>query len=359
MNHLSSAVSLMFLLSLLALGLMNGNARSETQPLWREGATGEADPELERLGRAFTRLAEKVQPAAVQIRAVRNSTGRERGADTPGNSRGSGFIIHPEGYILTAHHVTDGAQDVEVVLYDRRRLRAQVVASEPEVDVTLLKIDGRDLPTLALGESSNIKIGELVFSLSYPFGRESSLSLGIVSRRGRGEKVQTAFDFIQTDAGASPGSSGGPLVNLRGDVVGMMTMASQSGRMGFAVPISVIKKILPRLARGEKIVWGWLGVRVSELTLEQADALGLSPARGVLVNSVLPDQPAAKSNILPQDVILAINGVEVDSPRELTRIVGGTEAGSKMNLTVYRKGKLLHQPVIVAPRPKEPAEREG
>jgi len=355
MKRLLSGLFLSYLL------LFAGEASfSQEHSLWQGRTAGEADPELERLSRAFERLAEKVQPGVVQIRANgKVPTDADGGSQRPSNSRGSGFIINPDGYILTAHHVIVGASEVEILLQDRRRLKAQVIASDPQVDVALLKVEGREFPVLALGDSNGLKVGELVASLSYPFGRESSLSQGIISRMGRSQNVLAGFDFIQTSTGASAGSSGGPLVNIRGEAVGMITMASQSGNMGFAIPISVIKNIIPRLLKGEKIVWGWLGVRVSELTLELANTLGVSPARGVLVNSVLPGQPAEKGEILPRDVILAVNGAEVDNPREFTRIINGAEAGSEIRLTIFRKGELLQRSVILTAKPTETGGREG
>lgn len=333
---------------------------AQASPLWQEGEASEADPDLERLSRAFERLAEKLQPGVVQIRVRGKASAQsDSGSQRPGNSRGSGFIINPDGYILTAQHVVEGASEIEILLHDRRRLRAQLVAAEPQVDVALLKIDGGEFPVLALGDSIGLKPGQLVATLSYPFGRESSLSTGIISRRGKSQNVLAGFEFIQTDAGASAGSSGGPLVNIKGEAVGMITMASQNGSMGFAVPISVIKNIIPRLVKGGKIVWGWLGIRVSELTLEAADGLRLSPARGVFVNSVLPGEPADKGKVAARDVILAVNGVEVDNPREFTRIISGSEAGSEVRLTIFRKGEILQRSVILSPKPKETEGREG
>lgn len=336
-------------------------AFSETTPLWREGGGSDPDPELERLSRAYVRLAEKVRPAVVQVRATLSEVANGDGEpQQPTNNRGSGFIIHPQGYLLTAHHVVERVREVEVRLADRRRLRAQVVASDPRVDLALLKIeaDGK-FPVIALGDSDGLKVGELVGSLGYPFGRESSLSLGIISRKGRSLGLSAGFDFLQTDAGASGGASGGPLVNTRGDVVGMITMASERGNMGFAVPINAIKEMIPRLLRGEQVVWGWLGVRVSEVTLEMADSFGLSPARGVLVSDVLPGQPAEKGGLLSRDVILSVNGIQVDSPREVIRMIHGTESGSEVKLTVFRRGRMVDLSVRLGSRPKASQGREG
>lgn len=334
-------------------------ARPEPLPLWREGNGGDANPDLERLNRAFVRLADKVRPGVVQLRVSLNPPAAQDGdSQRPTSSRGSGFIIHPEGYILTAHHVVDGGKDIEVRLADRQRFRGQVIGTDPEVDVALVRIKSpKELPAIALGDSDHAQVGDLVSSVGYPFGTESSLSLGIISRRGR--SFATGFDFIQTNAGASAGWSGGPLVNVRGHVVGMITMASDRGNMGFAVPINVIKAMVPRLLSGEKIVWGWLGVRVSELTLEGAEALRLAPVRGVLVSAVLPGQPAEKGGILSHDVILAVNGMRVDNPRELIRIIAGTEAGREVNLAIFRKGETFKLSVRLAQKPKSAERREG
>lgn len=336
-------------------------ASSEDTSFWREGGGGDPAPELERLSQALIRLAEKVRPAVVQVRVSLLEAASEDGAvQQPTSSRGSGFIIHPQGYMLTAYHVVERAKEVEVRLADRRRLRAQIIASDPRVDVSLLKIErGGGLPVVALGDSEPLKVGEVVGVLGYPFGTESSLSLGIISRKGRRLGLSAGFDFLQTDAGASAGESGGPLVNTRGDVVGMITMASERGNMGFAVPIAVIKEMIPRLVRREKIVWGWLGVRVSELTLGMADSFGLSPARGVLVSAVLPGQPAERSGLLSRDVIVSVDGIPVDNPREVIRMIGGVESGREVKLTVFRRGQMVDLVVRLGTRPKTSQGREG
>jgi S1-C subfamily serine protease len=349
----------------LLIGLVGSpDAEELPQPssvTWRSGQADSGDPQLEKLSRAFVQLAEKVRPAVVQIRVTAKApSASDEGAQMPSNSRGSGFIIDPQGYVLTAHHVVDGAKGIEIRLGDRRRLRATLIISEPRVDLAILKIDANgEFPVLALGDSGHMKVGELVGSLGYPFGNESSLSLGIISRQGRNQNNSAAFDFLQTNAGAYPGGSGGPLVDLKGHVVGMITMASQNGNMGFAVPINVIKGVLPRLMQGEKIVWGWMGVRVSDVTLDLADTLGLSSAKGVLVSSVLQDQPAEKGGLRPQDVILSIDGIEVDSPREVIRVIGGTEAGKEVRVTVFRQGETLDISVRLGSRPKSTEGREG
>jgi serine protease Do len=178
------------------------------------------------------------------------------------------------------------------------------------------------------------------------------MSVGIISRPGRTYHDSASYEFIQTDAGAYPGGSGGPLLNSKGHVIGMITMASESGNMGFATPINVIKRIMPRLLNGEKFVWGWLGVRMAELSLEQAKSLGLSPVRGALVSSVPLGQPADRGGIRKQDIILSVNDAQVDSPRDVMRMIAGLEAGRVVKLTILRNGKTMQLSVPLGPKPE-------
>ena len=185
------------------------------------------------------------------------------------------------------------------------------------------------------------------------------MNLGIISRAGRTYPDSASFDFIQTDAGAYSGGSGGPLLNSKGHVIGMITMASERGNMGFATPINVIKRIFSRLVNGEKFAWGWLGVQMSDMSLEQARALGIHPVKGVMVSSVLPGQSAALAGIQKQDVILSVNDNHVDSPREVLRLVGGIEAGKVIRLTILRRGKTMQLSVPLCAKPEATKAREG
>ena len=333
------------------------NSLAQTTKLWRDGEATEVDPDLDRLGRAFVRLAENVQPAVVQIRSYAESKNE---TNKPRTSRGSGFIINPEGYIVTAYHVVDTAKNIEVRLSDKQRLVAKLLATEPQLDLALLKIEPpARLSVLPFGDSSALKVGELIASVTYPFGSDSSLSLGVVSRYSKIEKESFGYGYIQTDASVGPGASGGPLVDMKGHAVGMVTMASQTGNMGFAVPINVIKKMIPKLINKEQVAWGWLGVRVAEVTLELASTLKLSPARGVVISHVMTGQPAWQSDLMVQDVVLAVDGVMVDSPREFIRMIGGTEAGKEVSLMIFRSGKVLSRSVLLGTKPKTSEEREG
>lgn len=329
--------------------------------LWREAPQSEAESALDRVSRAYVRLANDTRPAVVQIRVVPQSDPKASvRSQPPQGSRGSGFIIHPDGYILTAQHVVDKAKEIEVRLADLRRMPAKLISADSQVDLAVLKIDtDHPLPVLSLGDSDSIKVGELAVVFGYPFGRESSMSLGIISRAGRTYEDSAGYDLIQTDAGAYAGGSGGPLLNPKGYVIGMITMASERGSMGFATPINVIKRVVPRLMTGHKLVWGWLGLQMAEVSLDQAKNLGLSPAKGVLVNSVLPGQSAERGGIRSQDVILSVNDTRVDSPRDVLRMISGLEAGRVVKLTILRKGQTLQLSVPLGKKPESQREIEG
>ena len=324
---------------------------------WQE-AKPTTESELDRLSHAFVQLAEHSRPAIVQIR-VKTQDAKSTSPQAFG-SRGSGFIIDPAGYILTAHHVIDKAKEIEIRLADSRRLPVRLIAADAQIDIAILRVQAEDrLPIISIGDSDAIRVGNLAVVFGYPFGRESSMSLGIISRAGRSYPDSASFEYIQTDAGAYPGGSGGPLINSSGQVIGMITMASDRGNMGFATPINVIKRILPRLANGEKFTWGWLGVQMSDVSLDQAKALGLYPVKGVVVSSVLPGQPAARGGLQKQDVILSVNENYVESPRDVARMVGGLEAGRVVHLTILRNGKTLQLSFPLGIRPESPKSREG
>jgi S1-C subfamily serine protease len=335
-------------------------ARAEGS-IWREAQPTDGESELERLNRAFVELANKTRPAIVQVRVIGGPETKSKPDDTQfQGSRGSGFIINPQGYLLTAHHVIDKAKDIEVRLADGQRLPARIITADAQVDLAIIKVQTeRELPIIPLGDSEAIRVGDLAAVLGFPFGRESSMNLGIISRTGRSYPDSASYDFIQTDAGGYAGGSGGPLLNSKGHVVGMITMASERGNMGFATPINVIKKVIPRLMNGEKFVWGWLGVKVSEVSLQQAKALGLSPAKGAVIHSVLPGQPAERGGIRTRDVILSVNDNQVDSPRDISRMIGGLEAGRVVKLTILRSGKTLQLSVPLGTKPESAKEREA
>ncbi len=329
--------------------------------IWREAQPTDGESELERLNRAFVELANKARPAIVQIRVIGGPEAKSKSDETQfQGSRGSGFIINPQGYLLTAHHVIEKAKDIEVRLADGQRLPARIITTDAQVDLAIIKVQTeRELPIIPLGDSEAIRVGDLAVVLGYPFGRESSMNLGIISRTGRSYPDSASYDFIQTDAGGYAGGSGGPLLNSKGHVVGMITMASERGNMGFATPINVIKRVIPRLMNGEKFAWGWLGVKITEVSLQQAKALGISPVKGAVIHSVLPGQPAERGGIRTRDVILSVNDNQVDSPRDVTRLIAGLEAGRVVKLTILRSGKTLQLSVPLGTKPESAKEREA
>lgn len=348
------------LITLLPTALCASELAIDPAPIWRDASPNDAESELDRVSRAYVRLANEARPSVVQIRVAVLSEAQTGVKNQPQGSRGSGFIIHPDGYILTAQHVIDKAKEIEVRLADLQRVRAKLIAADSQTDLALLKIDAEHpLPVVPLGDSDGIKVGELAVVFGYPFGRESSMSLGIISRSGRTYQDSAGYELIQTSAGAYAGGSGGPLMNAKGHVIGMITMASERGSMGFATPVNVIKRIVPRLMAGQKLVWGSLGLQMAEVSLDQARSLGLSPIKGVLVNSVLPGQSAERGGIRSQDIILSVNDTRVDSPRDVLRMIGGLEAGRVVKMTILRKGQTLQLSVPLGQKPEPQKEVEG
>jgi serine protease Do len=328
--------------------------------LWLDAAVVDTDTELDRLNRAFVQLANNVRPAIVQVRVTRIENDKAPNDSSRTQSRGSGFIINPEGYILTAQHVVDKSQEVEVRLADGERIQGRIVATDVHADLAILKISApKPLPVVPLGDSSNNRVGDLAVVFGYPYGRESSMNVGVIGRPGRSFLDSASYEFIQTDAGAYAGGSGGPLLNSKGHVIGMITMASERGNMGFATPINVIKRLIPRLLRGEKPIWGWLGVQTTELSLEDAKTLGLTAAKGVLVYAVLRGQPAEIGGLQKKDIILSVNDAQVDSPRDVSRMIAGLEAGRIVKLTILRNGKTLQISVPLGSKPEAIKGRES
>ncbi len=324
--------------------------------LWQDAAPAAAAPEIERLNAALTRLAEGLRGALVQIR-VRRAVPDAEGDDGPRRSMGSGFLIHPDGYLVTNAHVVDGAGEVQVRLATGQRLKGTVIGRDGRVDLALVKVEAKEkLPVLPLGDSDRLRVGEFVMALGHPFGLEQTVSFGIVSRKGAPLLSATpGFDFIQTDAAVNPGNSGGPLVNMAGQVVGVNTMAARNGSIGFAIPSNLVKALLPELAAKGKVEWGWLGVRIDEITEDNVAEYGLPEPRGVAIQSVIPDQPAARAGLRAKDVVLSIDGNAITTPRDLQRLVAGTPAGKTIRMLLLREGQEQELAVTVGryPDPEE------
>ncbi len=294
-------------------------------------------------------------------RFLERHPGGQEGPEAPGapnaNSLGSGCIISSDGYIITNHHVIDGADEITVRLSDRREFRARVVGSDPRSDIALLKIDATDLPVLRLGSSEKLKVGEWVLAIGSPFGFEHSATAGIVSAKGRSLPSEQYVPFIQTDVAINPGNSGGPLFNLKGEVVGINSQiySRTGGFMGlsFAIPIDVAMDVVQQLKETGKVTRGWLGVYIQEVTKELADSFGMDQPRGALVAQVLPDSPAARAGIEVGDIILALDGKPIERSSDLPPLVGRYRAGSRAEVTLLRNGKELRLPVTIEALPEE------
>jgi len=270
---------------------------------------------------------------------------------TPEHGQGSGFIVSPDGIVLTNAHVVDGATEVTVKLTDRREFRAKVIGSDKPSDVAVLKINATGLPTVKLGSSANEKVGEWVLAIGSPFGFENSVTSGIVSAKSRSLPDGTYIPFIQTDVAVNPGNSGGPLFNMRGEVIGInaqiYTHTGGYQGLSFAVPIDLAVKVKDQLQQYGKVSRGRLGVTIQEVNQQLADSFGLKRPGGALVAAVEADSPAAKAGIKVGDVILKFNGQAISSSSELPEQVADVKPGTKATLEVSRNGSFKDIDVTV------------
>lgn len=272
-------------------------------------------------------------------------------------SLGSGFILSADGYILTNAHVVDAADEITVKLSDKREFRAKVIGSDRRTDVALIKIEATALPKVVLGDPSKLKVGEWVVAIGSPFGFENTVTAGIVSAKGRSLPQENFVPFIQTDAAVNPGNSGGPLFNMKGEVVGINSQiySRTGGFMGlsFAIPIDVAMDVQNQLRTNGRVSRGKIGVVIQEVTKELAESFGLAKAAGALVNSVEPGGPADKAGIEASDIILSFDSKPVNSSGDLPRIVGATKPGSKVVMQIWRKGVTRDFTVTVSEIPQE------
>jgi serine protease Do len=309
----------------------------------------------------FSGLVAAVGPAVVNVATVGQSRGAgddesgmapndpfhdffrrfgPRGPQPPSRGEGSGFIVSPDGVILTNAHVVDGASDVTVRLTDRREFTAKVVGVDPRTDVAVLRIDAKGLPIVRVGEPDALKVGEWVLAIGSPFGFDNSVTAGIVSAKARSLPGDAYTPFIQTDVAVNPGNSGGPLFNLRGEVVGINSQIySRTGGyqgVSFAIPIDVAVNVKDQLVKTGKVSRGRIGVTIQEVNQSLADSFGLPRPQGALVSSVEHGAPADKAGIKPGDVIIAVDGHAVDRSSELPPLIAAVRPGGEVKLEIWR-----------------------
>jgi serine protease Do len=275
-----------------------------------------------------------------------------------GGGLGSGFIISKEGHILTNAHVVADASDVTVRLADaKREFKAKVIGIDRRTDVALIKVEASDLPTTRLGDSKLVEPGQWVAAIGAPFGFANTITAGIVSATGRSLPDETFVPFIQTDVAVNPGNSGGPLINLKGEVIGINSMiySRTGGYMGvsFAIPIEVALDVAKQLQQSGKVTRGRLGVGIQPVTKELAQSFRLDSATGAVVTNVEPGSPADKAGLKPGDVILSYNGKKIENPNDLPRFVAGTKPGEKAELEIWRNGKREQVAAAVGEFPSE------
>jgi serine protease Do len=355
-------------------GLENAHARAEaTAP---QAQTVTPAPNAVRAMPDFAELAERYGPAVVNVSVMRTAETEkesqampEFGPDSPfyeffrhfgmpiprgefpQRGVGSGFIVNPDGVILTNAHVVAGATEVVVKLTDKREFKAKVVGSDPQTDIAVLRIDAGNLPTVKMGDAKKVRVGDWVVAIGSPYGFENSVTAGIVSAKSRALPDGTYVPFIQTDVAVNPGNSGGPLFNLQGEVIGINSQiySATGGYQGlsFAIPVDVAANVMDQLVRHGKVTRGRIGVTIQEMSQPLAESFGLKKPEGALVSAVDKDGPAAKAGIETGDVILKVDGKTITSSSELPVVIADRKPGSTARIEVWRKGATRELTVTV------------
>jgi serine protease Do len=274
---------------------------------------------------------------------------------------GSGFILSQDGYVMTNAHVVDDADTIYVTLTDKREFKAKLIGEDDRTDVAIVKIEASNLPTVTIGDSNKVRVGEWVVAIGSPFGLDNTVTAGIVSAKGR--DTGDYLPFIQTDVAVNPGNSGGPLIDMQGQVIGINSQiySRTGGFMGisFAIPIDEAIRVAEQLKATGRVVRGRIAVAIGQVTKDVADSLGLPRAEGALVSSVEPGGPADKAGVQPGDIILKFNGVPVDTDTDLPRMVGDTKPGTQATVTVWRKGRTTDMPITVAETQSDKTAKAG
>ncbi|MGQ3686009.1 MAG: S1C family serine protease [Candidatus Loosdrechtia sp.] len=345
---------------------------------FQAGRTDQRISTVEVIGfpQSFADLAEMVRPAVVNISAIttvvvpghpfREYFGRDRGGpfeeffrrffgDIPDRelrqrSLGSGFIIDKEGFIITNNHVVERANEIVVKLADGREFKAKVVGRDPKTDIALIKISSllRSFPALPIGDSDAMRVGDWVLAVGNPFGLEHTVTKGIISATGRVIGAGPYDSFLQTDAPINPGNSGGPLINLKGEAIGINTAIVAAGQgIGFAIPINMAGSIVNQLKERGRVARGWIGVSIQTVTPEIAEYFELKETKGILIGDVVPGGPADKAGIRRGDIIVRFDGKEIKDISDLPRIVAETPVGNMVDVVLLRGGEEIRKRVKV------------
>ena len=335
-----------------------------TVPAWSESKQF-MDPFIQ-ASKARAELVQSAQKSVVHIKVERklvNVMGPFQNQPRQEGS-GSGAIVRSDGYILTNHHVVGEADKITVQLYDGQELKARLIGTDPATDISVIKIEGTNMPVLQMGDSDNILVGESVIAIGNPFGLSRTVTFGIVSAKGRtGMGIAEYEDFIQTDAAINPGNSGGPLVDLEGKIVGVNTaIFSRSGGyqgIGFAVPINMALRVMTELIENGQVSRGWLGVGIQDMTPELAKAFGLDQAKGSLVTGVMPGTPAEKAGLQKGDAILRLNGSTIENSNGLRNLIAEARADAKVDLDLVRNKVPMTLSVRLDERPKQSGQADA
>jgi Do/DeqQ family serine protease len=388
MNSLPRILTLLLAASLCAITLGGCSGKNDS-PLFvesnRKGGEAEAPVkdvpnDILSTQRAFSNVSKKVTPSVVNISTVSRKkivqpffeanplfeeffgapqTRRDK-------SLGSGFLISKDGYIVTNDHVVRDAESIQVKLSNDKVYDAKVIGGDQKTDIAVIKINAAELPSVVLGDSDKLEVGQWAIAIGNPFGLDRTLTVGVISATGRSNMgIETYENFIQTDASINPGNSGGPLLNVYGEVVGINTAIVAAGQgIGFAIPINMAKPVFSQLIQKGNVSRGYMGVTIQPVTEDLAQSFGLKQAKGALVNDVIKGGPADKAGIRQGDVITALNGSEVKDPSHLQRQVAEAGIGKAAKITIFRDGKVLELSITLAsadsaPKQRQRAERGG
>ncbi|MHB8483572.1 MAG: Do family serine endopeptidase [Nitrospiria bacterium] len=304
---------------------------------------------LEQYQNVLIDIAAKAKPAVVNISPVQATSHTGKQDEAPSERRrpevpqgsGSGVIIDKKGIIITNQHVVGDAKEVEVRLSDKRKFTGKVVGRDSDTDVAVVKIEASCLPTLPMGDSSKVKVGQWAIAVGNPFGLEGTVTLGVISATGRESVNLSRYeDFLQTDASINPGNSGGPLLNLKGEVIGINTAIINFAQgIGFAIPSNMVQEIVTQLISTGKVTRGWLGIGIQEVSSDLAEKFKIKEGEGILVSEVFDGDPASRAGIQPGDIITKINNHEITSTNTLSRLVASLTPGKKIDIVILREGK--------------------